>query len=164
MEGFRAAIARAAIHCVLQAEAAKCDASWSADVSYGRMDVLIVERDDLIAEVIAGALAEDGISAAVVPTEQDATRIAQDDSPRVIITGMNRRLEDMAGMEAARSLCSRWSCPGIIYMAALWPARLRREALTARERFLPKPVSMSEMIQTVRELLSVRRERRLTPG
>jgi hypothetical protein len=34
------------------------------------MDVLIVERDELLGTVLADALAEDGISAAVVPDEE----------------------------------------------------------------------------------------------
>ena len=74
----------------------KCDASRSRAASYGRMDVLIVERDDLVAEVLADALADEGLTISVVPTEQAANRIAQDDLPRVVITGMNRNSEDMA--------------------------------------------------------------------
>jgi hypothetical protein len=76
---------------------------------------------------------------------------------------MNRNSEDMAGMATARRLCSRWRCRGIIYLAALWPARLQREALSVSERFLPKPVSMSQMTHTVRELLGFRREDQLKP-
>jgi DNA-binding response OmpR family regulator len=39
------------------------------------MDVLIVERDKLLAEVIADALADDGITVTVVPDEQRALAI-----------------------------------------------------------------------------------------
>jgi hypothetical protein len=57
----------------------------------------------------------------------------------VVITGINRYGEDLQGLEAARSLRSRWPCLGVVYMAALWPVRLRRQALGIRERFVTKP-------------------------
>jgi DNA-binding response OmpR family regulator len=128
------------------------------------MDVLIVERNVLVADILVDALTDDGLTASVVPTEQDAAALREDDLPSVVITGMNRSAEDMKGMETARRLCSRWRCLGIIYMAALWPVRLRQEALTVTERFLAKPVSMAKMTDTVRELLGYRGGNHYRPG
>jgi len=112
------------------------------------MDVPIVERDELVAEFLATALAEDGITSAILPTEQDADAI--EDPPFVVITGMNRRGEDLKGLEEGRKLCRRWRC-GAVYLAALWPVRLK--GFSSRERFLPKPLSLARMTREVRELL-----------
>jgi CheY-like chemotaxis protein len=117
------------------------------------MDVLIVERDGLVAEVIADALADDGITATVVPDEQGALAIPAEEALRVVITGMNRSGEDMKGLAAARMLRARWPALGVIFMAALWPALLSRNALSGRDRFLSKPVKLTHMTHTVRELL-----------
>jgi DNA-binding response OmpR family regulator len=149
---------------IVEGESAKVDASRGLVAGYNRMDVLIVERDDLVAEILVDALTDDGITASVVRTEQDAARIPEGDLPSVVITGMNRSAEDMKGMETARRLCSRWRCLGIIYMAALWPVRLREEALMVTERFLAKPVSMTKMTGTVRELLGYPGETKYQPG
>ena len=59
------------------------------------MDVLIVERDGLVAEVIADALADGGIVSFILHDEADAFAIPQDEAPQVVITGMNRRGEDL---------------------------------------------------------------------
>ena len=139
------ALVRAAgqgLAAIIEGKSAKVDASRGLAASYNRMDVLIVERDELVAEILVDALTDDGLTASVVRTEQDAAGLPEDDLPSVVITGMNRSAEDMKGMETARRLCSRWRCLGIIYMAALWPVRLRQEALMVTERFLAKPVSM----------------------
>jgi hypothetical protein len=49
----------------------------------------------------------------------------------------------------------RKRCPllRVIYMAAIWPARLHRCALGVRDRFVSKPVPLSKLIRTGRELL-----------
>jgi DNA-binding response OmpR family regulator len=117
------------------------------------MDVLIVERDALVAEVLADALADGGIDAVILHDEADAFVIPGDDVPRVVITGMNRRGEDLNGLAVARRLRSRWPALAVIYMAALWPARLQRRALSFRDRFIPKPVRIARLTATVRELL-----------
>lgn len=118
------------------------------------MDVLIVERDGLIAEVIADALVDDGITAAVVSHEQRALAIPVQEAPRVAIIRMNRSGEDMQGLSAACMLRAQWPALAVIFMAALWPARLFRNALAGRDRFLTKPVRLARLTHTVRELLS----------
>jgi hypothetical protein len=64
-------------------------------------------------------------------------------------------IEDFPGVSAelAIGLRRRWPDLGAIHLAALWPARLCRQALQTRERFLPKPVSLLRMASTVREML-----------
>jgi DNA-binding response OmpR family regulator len=119
-----------------------------------RMDVLIVERDELIASVLADALSEDGIDTATVSDEDEALIACRAQTPRVIITGINRRDEDMKGLGLGRSLQKRWPWLSVVYLAALWPFRLQRGALGIRERFLTKPVAMRSLVGTVRELLA----------
>jgi DNA-binding response OmpR family regulator len=118
------------------------------------MDVVIIERDDLIAAVLADSLAEDGLEATILHDDKEALALPQQSAPRVVITGMNRRGEDMRGLALGRALRVRFSFLAMIYMAALWPAGLHRSALARDERFLPKPVRMSKLVETVRELLT----------
>ena len=121
------------------------------------MDVLIVERDELIAAVLSDALSADGISVAVVPSEEEAMRTCRDGSPRVVITGINRRCEDMKGLYFARAMRVRCPWLAVVFMAALWPVKLHRCSLGIRERFLTKPVAMLKLVRTVRELLATPR-------
>jgi DNA-binding response OmpR family regulator len=118
------------------------------------MDVLIVERDELIASVLADALLEDGIDTATVADEDEALNACRAQTPRVIITGINRRDEDMKGLGLGRSLQRRWPFLSVIYLAALWPFGLQRSALGIQERFLTKPVALRSFVGTVRELLT----------
>jgi DNA-binding response OmpR family regulator len=120
----------------------------------GSMDVLIVERDELIADVLAAALAEDGIAAATVPDENEAIDTCRAEAPRIVITSINRRGEDLRGIQIVHALRVRWPWLAAIYLAALWPVRLRRGALDRRERFLAKPVAMTVFVDNVRELLA----------
>jgi hypothetical protein len=53
----------------------------------------------------------------------------------------------------SREAALSWPALAVVYMAALWPVRLQRRALSFRERFLPKPVHIAKLIATVRELL-----------
>jgi DNA-binding response OmpR family regulator len=118
------------------------------------MDVFIVERDELLGNVLAEALAEDGISAAVVPDEK-ALALPPDQAPIVVITGMNRgHNEDLAGLKVARCMRKKWPTLCIVYLASLWPARLARDVLTAGDRFLTKPFSPTQMVRTVRQLMA----------
>jgi DNA-binding response OmpR family regulator len=118
------------------------------------MDVLIVERDELLGAVLADALAEDGISAAAVPDEK-ALALPPDQAPLVVITGMNRgHNEDLAGMKLARCLRKKWPTLCIVYLASLWPGRLGRDVLTAGDRFLEKPLAPTQMVRTVRQLMA----------
>jgi hypothetical protein len=61
--------------------------------------VLIVERDELIAATLAGALADEGIDAGVA-TDDEALALTHAASPHVVITGTNRtHREDLAGQD-----------------------------------------------------------------
>jgi DNA-binding NtrC family response regulator len=113
------------------------------------MDVLILERDKLIAEIFADALAGVGITTEITADDDQAMDTRHDSSIRV---GINRRGEDMKGMQFGRAMRARCPWLAVIYMAALWPANLKRCALDVRERFLSKPVSMENLVRTVREL------------
>jgi DNA-binding NtrC family response regulator len=116
------------------------------------MNVLIVEGDDLLAEVFASALAEEGIPAEVIADDEAAIAACQPDEPQVVITSINRAPEDMKGRSMVAAMRDR--CPRIaaLFMAAIWPVKLR--ALGMRERLLPKPVPLPKFVETVQELLA----------
>jgi DNA-binding response OmpR family regulator len=117
------------------------------------MDVLIVERDELVGAVLADTLDAEGISAAVT-SDEEALKLLPDDALQVVITGINRgHNEDLAGLKVVSTMRRKWPQLCAVYLAALWPARLRREMLTARERFLTKPVRLTQLTRAVRELL-----------
>ena len=138
----------------LQAESEKVDASAEPFNGYRTMDVLIVERDHMVAEVLADALADVGITADITADEDQAIAACQDSGARVVITGINRRGEDIKGMQFGRAMRARCPFLSVVYLAALWPVALSRRALDARERFLSKPVHVSKLVGTVRELLT----------
>jgi DNA-binding NtrC family response regulator len=117
------------------------------------MKVLIVEREELVAEVLANALAESGIESATVRGDREAISACELDAPQLVITSINRQPEDMQGLQLVRAMRKRRPLLRAIYLAALWPARLHQYALDFHERFLPKPVPMTRFVQTVRELL-----------
>ena len=114
------------------------------------MNVLVVERDALLATVLTDALADDGIEAVVVSDDEEALEACQPDMPQVVVTGINRGGDDLRGLKFGRAIRNRCPLLGVIYMAALWPVQV---TLNARERFLSKPMAMKKLIQTVRELL-----------
>jgi CheY-like chemotaxis protein len=117
------------------------------------MDVLIVERDELVAEVLATALEEEGIEVAIVDDDKKALEACEPEAPQVVITSINRRREDMAGLVLVHAMRRRCPLLSVIYMAAIWPAQLHRRALGVHDRFVSKPVPLSKLVRTVRELL-----------
>jgi DNA-binding response OmpR family regulator len=118
------------------------------------MDVLIVERDKLVGSMLADTLDAEGVSAVVLPDEE-ALKLSPAEAPRLIITGINRgHNEDLSGLNLVSTLRRKWPQLSALYLAALWPVRLRREKLAARERFLTKPMRLAQMNRTVRELLA----------
>lgn len=83
-------------------------------------------------------------------TTQRHCRPALPDVTQVVVTGLNRRRDDMKGLQFGRAIRNRCPLLAVIYMAALLPTQL---ALDTHERFLAKPMAMETLIQTVRELL-----------
>jgi DNA-binding response OmpR family regulator len=121
--------------------------------SWGAMDVLIVERDELARSLLADALDAEGISAAVA-SDEEALTLPMDEAPQVVITGINRSYnEDLGGLKMVAAMRRKWPQLCTLFLAALWPADLHRDTLTARERFLTKPFLLAQMTSTVRELL-----------
>jgi DNA-binding response OmpR family regulator len=118
------------------------------------MDVLIIERDQLVGSMLADTLVAEGISA-VVLADEEALRLPPDQSPQLVITGLNRtHNEDLTGLRVVAVLRRKWPQLCVVYLAALWPARLSRQALMASERFLSKPVRLAAITHMVRELLA----------
>jgi CheY-like chemotaxis protein len=119
------------------------------------MDVLIVEHDELMGAVLAETFNAEGISATVA-SDEEALKLPPDDAPQLVITAINRgHNEDLTGLKVVSALRRKWPQLCVIYLAALWPACLRREMLAKEsERFLTKPVRLAQMIQSVREMLA----------
>ena len=72
------------------------------------MDVLIIERDVMLAAVLADSLAEDGVATVVLRDDKEALALPQQSVPRVVITGINRNGEDMRGLAIGRALRARF--------------------------------------------------------
>ena len=116
------------------------------------MDVLIVERDELMGSILADAMDGEGIPF-VVASDEEAMKLPPDDAPRVMITGLNRgHYEDLTGLELVADMRRKWPQLCVVYLASLWPVHPRRE-LAAGERFLTKPVRLTQVTDAVRELL-----------
>ena len=116
------------------------------------MDVLIVERYELMGSVLADTMDGEGIPFAVA-SDEEALKLPSDDPPRVMITGLNRgHYEDLAGLEVVAAMRRKWPQLCVVYLASLWPVHPRLE-LAAGERFLKKPVRLTQVTDTVRELL-----------
>jgi DNA-binding response OmpR family regulator len=91
---------------------------------------------------------------ATVASDEEALNLLPDEAPQLVITGIHRgHNEDLTGLEMVTALRRKWPQLCAVYLASLWPARLRREALAAGERFLQKPVRVTQLSRTVRELL-----------
>jgi DNA-binding response OmpR family regulator len=118
------------------------------------MDVLIIERDELMGSVLADALDAEDIAIAVA-SDEEALKLPPNDALQVVITGINRgHDEDLTGLEVVAAMRRKWPQLCAVYLAALWPVRLRRETLAAGERFLAKPVRLAQVTRTVQELLA----------
>jgi DNA-binding NtrC family response regulator len=89
------------------------------------MIVLIVERDAFTVEIFSDALAEDGVTAEITADDEQAIDACHDSSTRVMITGINRHGEDMKSMQFGRAMRARGPLLAVIYLAALWPVKLK---------------------------------------
>ena len=89
------------------------------------MDVLIVEQNELLATVLADALADEGIAAAVVPDDEEALAACQPDMPQVVVTGINRRRDDMRGLphDSPHSQMAPNICAKRGWAASIWANR-----------------------------------------
>jgi DNA-binding response OmpR family regulator len=117
------------------------------------MDVLVIERDELVGDMLAETLDVEGISTQVT-SDDEAFRLPVENAPQLVITGINRgHDEDLRGLKLMSAMRRKWPQICVIYLSALWPVCLRHEMLGARGRFLTKPVRLPQLVRTVRELL-----------
>lgn len=85
------------------------------------MDVLIVERDELVGSRLVETLETEGISATVA-SDQEALEMRADAAPHLVITGINRgHHEDLTGLIVVAAMRRRSPRLCAIYLAALWP-------------------------------------------
>ena len=88
------------------------------------MDVLIIERDKLLAQILADALSDASLDVTIVTDDRNAVACCEHDVPGIVITSINRHGEDMAGLQLVRAMRRRWPRLSAVYMAAFWPAQL----------------------------------------
>jgi CheY-like chemotaxis protein len=114
--------------------------------------ILHVDDDPDIRLLMAGSLSEFGYSVVTAGTVAEALQLAGEFSFSLCI--LDVRLPDGTGIELCRQL--RRLQPGvpIVYYSAYADDGARKEALSVcGDAFLPKPVSATELEQTIAGLL-----------
>jgi CheY-like chemotaxis protein len=121
-------------------------------------NILHVDDDPDIRLLMAGSLSEFGYSVVTAGTVAEALQLASEFSFSLCI--LDVRLPDGTGIELCRQL--RRLQPGvpIVYYSAYADGAARKEALSVcGDAFLTKPVSATELEQTIAGLLDKK-----TPG
>lgn len=121
-------------------------------------NILHVDDDPDIRLLMAGSLSEFGYSVVTAGTVAEALQLASEFSFSLCI--LDVRLPDGTGIELCRQLRRLQPDVPIVYYSAYADAAARKEALSAcGDAFLTKPVSATELEQTVASLLDKK-----TPG
>ena len=72
------------------------------------MDVLIIERDELVRSLLAETLGAEGIAATSAADKEALKRLAND-APQVVITGINPgHDEDLTGLKMVAAMRRKW--------------------------------------------------------
>jgi CheY-like chemotaxis protein len=121
-------------------------------------NILHVDDDPDIRLLMAGSLSEFGYSVVTAGTVAEALQLASEFSFSLCI--LDVRLPDGTGIELCRQLRRLQPDVPIVYYSAYADDAARKEALSAcGDAFLTKPVSATELEQTVASLLDKK-----TPG
>jgi two-component system OmpR family response regulator len=121
-------------------------------------NILHVDDDPDIRLLMAGSLSEFGYSVVTAGTVAEALQLASEFSFSLCI--LDVRLPDGTGIELCRRLRRLQPDVPIVYYSAYADDAARKEALSAcGDAFLTKPVSATELEQTVASLLDKK-----TPG
>jgi CheY-like chemotaxis protein len=117
----------------------------------GRMNVLLVEDDDLVRFFILEVLADAGLQ--VVDVADPGAALAIPDGtgpPKVLVTDVDLGVA-MDGFALANAARCRWPLLSVVYISGI-PANTYRHRLGCDERFIPKPFSPAVLIQTVQDV------------
>jgi CheY-like chemotaxis protein len=121
-------------------------------------NILHVDDDPDIRLLMAGSLSEFGYSVATAGTVAEALQLAREFSFSLCI--LDVRLPDGTGIELCRQLRKLQPGVPIVYYSAYADEAARKEALSVcGDAFLTKPISATELEQTVASLLDKK-----TPG
>ncbi len=114
-----------------------------------RLDVLLVEDDELVRDCLAEALHDAGLDIEGSASGEDAlAMLRRDTAPKVLVTDINLG-HGMDGLAFARA--AREVYPGlpVVYISGRY-GELR--GLTGRERFLPKPFTAPSLLRAIAEV------------
>jgi DNA-binding response OmpR family regulator len=112
-----------------------------------RVDVLLVEDDELIRDILGEALNEAGLDTVRSPTAEQALELMGAEAPRVMVTDINLGA-GMDGLALGRAARLRFPGLPIVYISGRYA---EVSGLRQDERFLPKPFPASALLRTIAE-------------
>ncbi len=113
--------------------------------------VLVVDDEPEIRRALRVALGDQGYSASVVASGEEAVDSVEHSRPDVLL--MDLAMPGIGGLEAIRRIRERWPVP-IIVLSVMGQEREKVEALDAgADDYLTKPFGMEELIARIRVAL-----------
>jgi len=117
---------------------------------------LIIDDNTALAETVAEVLADAGFDVDVATSGIEAL-VAWRKSPASLVV-VDVDLPDIGGARLARRLVRRASMCKLVLMSAGDPTRVARLCDELGAAFLPKPFSLSRLIETIRRVASEERK------
>ncbi|MCB2187537.1 MAG: response regulator [Deltaproteobacteria bacterium] len=112
-----------------------------------KLQILLVEDDDLQAAAIKGSLQQTGHRVTWVRAGAAALEEARQDPPELVL--LDIRLPKMDGIEVARRLCRTRPLPVVLMTAYEKPSVLTRARLAGVYSFLNKPLDLAALPTTL---------------
>lgn len=129
-------------------ECSRPDAGPCQDVS-----VLIVEDHDDSRELLAFALEQAGATVIAVASATEALKWLKTIRPQVIVSDLSMPGRDgFSLMREVRSLPDLQDLPAIAVTGHIQPELLARAASTGFQRFMRKPVNLTDLCEAIRVL------------
>ncbi|GAP96308.1 CHASE2 domain-containing protein [Leptolyngbya sp. NIES-2104] len=118
--------------------------------------ILIVDDDRTQCGLMAALLQEIGFEVTVAYTGSDGWLAASDRVPDLVITDLAMPLLDGVGLiEQLRSNSSTCDLPIIVSSANVFGSNRQRSLQAGASAFLPKPVQVQELLNTLKDLLNL---------
>ncbi len=115
----------------------------------GSLRLMIVEDDQIIAEVLATGVERFGhVASATVASAEEALERAAEEPPDLVLMDINLAGE-MDGIEAAELFRSRWQTPVVFITSHADDERLERAKLTLPFGYLLKPIDFQTLRVTI---------------
>lgn len=113
------------------------------------MDLLLVEDDDLVRDMLAELLACTTCRVACLSNAEDVLAWPIGSPvPDVVVTDINLG-PGVNGLSLGEAVKQRWATTGIVYISGL-AAQMNGRKLGPRERFVPKPFHIKDLMQAIR--------------